>query len=135
MTQKDTIAEMAVKNGFWLYLEHLLVPPLAAEYRRAHDELRKDGWIITVKQNYQERGKNIYHYIPPDGKILPTPETHTEALQSTQPTGDSNVGGKGTFKGLQKNSGIVQVKIPCSSCGSCYRREGKCNICGKVHSK
>ena len=65
MTQKDTIAEMAAKNGFWLYLEHLLVPPLAAEYRRAHDELRKEGWLITVKQNYQERSKNIYHYIPP----------------------------------------------------------------------
>ena len=87
MTQKDTIAEMAAKNGFWLYLEHLLVPPLAAEYRRAHDELRKEGWLITVKQNYQERSKNIYHYIPPktgiDSKAPVSPVKESDPKQST----------------------------------------------------
>ena len=104
LSQKDTIAEMAAKNGFWLYLEHLLVPPLAAEYRRAHDELRKEGWIITVKQNYKERSKNIYHYIPPDRQILPTPETHTEAPQPKKPESNSKVKGRGAFDGFYKLS-------------------------------
>lgn len=27
-------------------------------------------------------------------------------------------------------SGLVQVNLPCSSCGSYYRCDGKCNICG-----
>ena len=58
------------------------------------------------------------------GKILPTSEKPIEALQLTQPGGNSNVWSRGTFKGLQESSGIVQVEIPCSSCGSYYRRNG-----------
>lgn len=71
LTQKNLIAEMAEKNGYKLFLWQLLVPPLAAEYRRAHDELRKEGWIITVKQNYKERRNNLYTYLRPGSVLKP----------------------------------------------------------------
>ena len=71
LSQKSLIAEMAEKNGYKLFLWQLLKPPLAAEYRRAHDELRKEGWIITVKQNYKERRNNLYTYLRPGSVLKP----------------------------------------------------------------
>ena len=111
ISQKNLIADMAQANGYKLTLGQLLVQPLAAEYRRANDELRKEGWIITVKQNYKERRKNVYTYIPP--------ESDRKHVSEGKP--------KDTQRGLE--SGLVQVGCPCSVCGSYYQRNGECNVC------
>jgi len=69
--QYQIVAEMAEENGYKLTLGQLLQPPLAAEYRRANDELRKKGWIITVEQDYKERRNNVYTYLQPNAVLKP----------------------------------------------------------------
>jgi len=83
--------------------------------------------IADLNKNGNEKYSN---YKLVSGQKLPTPEKPIEALQSTQPGGNSKARVGDAFKWLQESSGIVQVEIPCSFCGSYYRRNGVCNICG-----
>ena len=131
-TQKQRLLKLFADNGNQLSLGMIMQTDLAAEYRARISDLRNEGHEILCTIDHKEPSNNLYTYY---GKKLPTPETHTEALQSTQAEGNSNVWDRGTFRGLQESSGIVQVKIPCNSCGSYYRRDGKCNICGRVDNQ
>jgi len=111
-TQKQRILRLFAENGNILTLAQLMDKKhgLGSEYRARISELRKKYEILCT-ENKEDPNNNLYTFY---GELAEKTPDKSEFIEIKN----------------RHVYGIVQVKEPCSVCGSYYRRDGICNICG-----
>lgn len=66
MTQLDSYKQFVRDNGHRLTLGAILQTHYAAEYRKLHTFLRRDGWSVVCVHDRTAPGRNGYGFIEPD---------------------------------------------------------------------
>ena len=135
-TQKESILELFKLYDGKVTLGQIMKTPLAAEYRARFSEMRKEGYSIICKKG-DVPSENTYtletHSKPSGGTLPSNNKLHFKAdnLDCTS-IGVRNNGiiDQMRVKVWKAGAGIYQADYPCPKCGSYYRINKKCNMCG-----